>query len=246
MRSTTLAPGTPPPKQGKFLAAHQLKLRGANASIYYELDRAEHGGLHWALDQIKEIKEYGNHITSKLSHADLIQLGAICAVQYCEGPQILFKMGRQDATEAGPVDRLPDPSKPEMMTQVFHRMGFNDQQIVAIMGRHTLGGAKMETSGYQGRWTQNPYVFDNAYYKEILLGDKSKFLKTESDIELGVNPRFRPTVEAYAQDQALFFKDYAEAHVMLGQAGQEHNLLCEIEDVIEQEKLIDSETGTKL
>ena len=101
-------------------------------------------------------------------------------------------MGREDATEAGPKDRLPDPSKPEMMSSIYHRMGFTDNEIVAIMGCHTLGFARMDTSGYEGRWVQNPYVFDNSYYKEVLLGEKSKFLKTESDIELGANPRFRP------------------------------------------------------
>lgn len=57
-------------------------------------------------------------------------------------------------------------------------MGCNKREIVALMGMHTLGFAH---SGYKGRWTQNPYVFDNTYYKELLLGDKSKFLKTEGE-----------------------------------------------------------------
>lgn len=37
--------------------------------------------------------------------------------------------------------------------------------------------------GFEGRWTKNPLVFDNTYYKEIL-SEKSKYLKLEADEEL--------------------------------------------------------------
>jgi L-ascorbate peroxidase len=202
---------------------------GADASIIYEMDRPDSAGLQFALDKIKEVKENGNHITDMLSMADLIQLGGICGIQYCGGPTMTFKMGRKDATHEGPTGNLPDPAQPHLMSAVFHRMGFSDQQIVAIMGVHTLGKAKMDTSGYEGTWTMNPYVFDNTYYKELLMGDKSKYLQTESDVELVLNPNFKPFVEMYAQDQEKFFEDYAEAHDMLGSMGQEQNLICEIE-----------------
>ena len=78
--------------------------------------------------------------------------------------------------------------------------GMTANEIVAIMGIHTIGKAKADISGHEGRWTMNPYVFDNTYYKELLLGDKSKYLKTASDIELVKNPAFRPHVEQFAED----------------------------------------------
>jgi L-ascorbate peroxidase len=56
------------------------------------------------------------------------------------------------------------------------RMGFTKQDLVAIMGSHTLGFAHSDRSGFHGRWTQNPHVFDNSYYKEVLLGERSRFL----------------------------------------------------------------------
>ena len=104
------------------------------------------------------------------------------------------------------------------------------------MGCHSIGGAKMETSGYEGKWTQNPYVFDNSYYKELMLGDKSKHMKTESDWELVNNDRYRPFVEQYAQDKELFFEDYAIAHEKLGSTGQIDNLVCEIEQACKEER----------
>ena len=164
------------------------------------MKRPDHAGLKYALDQIKMIQENGNHITAELSLADLIQLGGIAAVEYCGGPKILFKMGRVDAEAEGVEGLLPNPDEPKTMSATFRRCGFTDREIVAIMGIHTIGKAKADISGHEGRWTMNPYVFDNTYYKELLLGDKSKYLKTASDIELVKNPAFRPHVEQFAED----------------------------------------------
>jgi L-ascorbate peroxidase len=61
------------------------------------------------------------------------------------------------------------------------RNGFSKQEVVALMGSHTIGFARMDRTGFQGRWTQNPHIFDNDYFKEVLLGDKSKFLKTPTE-----------------------------------------------------------------
>lgn len=63
------------------------------------------------------------------------------------------------------------------------------------MGMHTLGFAH---SGLKGRWTQNPYVFDNTYYKELLLGEKSKFLKTHGEHLLVSDSEMKNIVEQYA------------------------------------------------
>lgn len=66
-----------------------------------ELAKAENKGLDFAIEQIEDIKEEGNHITALLSYSDLIQLGGYAAVEYCGGPSMIFKMGRTDAeTEA--------------------------------------------------------------------------------------------------------------------------------------------------
>ena len=76
----------------------------------------------------------------------------------------------------------------------------------------------------------NPYVFDNTYYKELLLKDQSKYFKTEADLKLLQNSQLKNWVEAYADDQDLFFRNYAKAHVKVSELGWEGRLLSEFEN----------------
>ena len=66
------------------------------------------------------------------------------------------------------------------------------------MGVHTVGFANDDNKGKKGRWTMNPYVFDNTYFQEVLLGRESLYLKTQADLELLQNPETRTWVETYA------------------------------------------------
>ena len=55
--------------------------------------------------------------------------------------------------------RLPDADKGskkmtiEHVRNVFNRMGFNDREIVALLGAHALGRCHTDASGYWGPWT---------------------------------------------------------------------------------------------
>jgi catalase (peroxidase I) len=64
----------------------------------------------------------------------------------------------------------------------------------------------------------------------VLLGHDSKYLKTEADLKLLHRPEFKHWVEAYAQDQNLFFTNYARAHVKVSEMGQEEHLLSEFNE----------------
>ena len=62
-----------------------------------------------------------------------------------------------------------------------------------------------------------------------MLGDRSKYYKTAADKKLINDARLKECVEKYAQDQSLFFSNYAKAHVKISELTFEKNLVSEIE-----------------
>merc|ERR1719453_1979565 len=104
-----------------------------------------------------------------VSWADCIQMASAVGIELCGGPKIDMKYGRVDVSGpegcAGPTSRegfggnagLPDALPPfgcgaatpaEHLRNVFSKkMGFTDQEIVALSGAHTIGRAFKERSG---------------------------------------------------------------------------------------------------
>ncbi|RAL63092.1 hypothetical protein DID88_004176 [Monilinia fructigena] len=162
-----------------------------------------------------------------ISYSDLWILAGICAIQEMQGPIIPFRPGRQDkeASACTPDGRLPDASQGNKhLRAIFGRMGFNDQEIVALSGAHALGRCHTDRSGFNGPWTFSPTVLTNDYYK-LLLDEKWNWKKwngpkqyedktTKSlmmlptDMALVSDKSFRSWVEKYAKDEALFMKDF--------------------------------------
>lgn len=109
-----------------------------------------------------------------ISYGDLYTLGGVCAVQELSGPDIPWRPGRVDADASActPDGRLPDASQgPKHIRDIFYRMGFNDQEIVALCGAHSLGRAHTSNSGYDGPWDFSPTMFTNEFFK-LLLDEK--------------------------------------------------------------------------
>lgn len=182
----------------------------------HELAHEANRGLDIAIRLLEPIKEMFPIIT----YADFYQLAGVVAVEITGGPEIPFHPGRPDKTESPPEGRLPDAKRgPDHLREVFYRMGFTDRDIVALSGGHTLGRCHKERSGFEGAWTNNPLIFDNSYFKELVSGEKEALIQLPSDKALVEDPAFRPYVEEYAQDEDAFFEDYAAAHLKLSELG---------------------------
>lgn len=82
----------------------------------------------------------------QISYADLWTLAGVVAIKEMGGPSIPWRAGRTDigeevAAQKVPANgRLPDAmKKTDHLRDIFYRMGFNDQDIVALSGAHALG-----------------------------------------------------------------------------------------------------------
>jgi len=117
------------------------------------------------------IASYG----TALSWADLIAYVGVVSIETMGGPAIPFAYGRVDEMDPGkvtPDGRLPDADKGDGpgpktragIREVFNRMGFDDQEIVALSGAHALGRCHADASGYVGPWSGTPTLFNNSYF----------------------------------------------------------------------------------
>ena len=120
------------------------------------------------------------------------------------------------------------------LREIFGRMGFNDQEIVALAGAHALGRCHADASGYVGPWTPTPTTFNNLYFSLLVnlkwvpnvvnehaqFKDPSgKLMMLPSDIVLIEDAKFRKYVDIYAKDQKKFFDDFAKAFQKLEELG---------------------------
>lgn len=151
-----------------------------------------------------------------MSRADYWQLAAIAGIEmgvsisniacfedYCMTPMpnIEFRMGREDC-ETSPYTRdwnifPPATLTRKQMMQYFDEMfDFNEEEVVAIMGAHTLGRAVRENSGYSGKWKVNETLHFNTKFYSFLINDHvwfknnitySKFVRSSCTKKIGIS-----------------------------------------------------------
>jgi cytochrome c peroxidase len=210
---------------------------GSNGATMRFDPESEHGanaGLKTARDFLEPIKEQFPWIT----YSDLWTLGGVAAVQELQGPIVPWRPGRadRDLSFCTPDGRLPDAAQGQKhVRDIFYRMGFNDQEIVALLGAHALGRCHPDRSGFDGPWTFSPITMTNDFFT-LLLGEKwgwknwkgpkqyeDKKTKTlmmlPADMAMVQDPKFKKFVEEYARDNDKFFKDFSDVIVKLFELG---------------------------
>jgi len=204
-----------------------------------ELAHGANAGLDKAVAFLEPIKSK----YPEVSYADLYTLAGCVAVQTLGGPKVAWRSGRKDSLDpkdVTPDGRLPDADKGEPgktaahLREIFGRMGFNDQEIVALAGAHALGRCHADASGYVGPWTPTPTTFNNLYYTLLLnlkwepntvngkfqyKDPSGKLMMLPSDLVLIEDEGFKKYVTQYAADEKLFFKDFAAAFQKLEELG---------------------------
>jgi len=213
---------------------------GSNgATMRFEPESADgaNAGLEFARDKLEQIKLKHPNI----SYADLWILASYVAIEEMGGPRIEFKAGRTDAkdgSECPVVGRLPDATKgADHVRDVFYRMGFNDREIVALVGGgHAIGRCHKDRSGFDGPWTRAPTTVSNEFFNRLFeeqwvekkmpsgvqqFVDKStgKIMMLPTDMTMISDPEFRKYSKIYYDDEATFLKDFGAAFKKLTELG---------------------------
>ncbi|KAE8373641.1 heme peroxidase [Aspergillus bertholletiae] len=210
---------------------------GSNGATMRFAPESEHGanaGLKAARDFLEPVKAKFPWIT----YSDLWTLAGSCAVQELGGPAIPWRPGREDkdVSACTPDGRLPDAAKDHQhVRDIFYRMGFNDQEIVALIGAHALGRAHPDRSGFDGPWNFSPTVFTNEFFR-LLIDEKwqprkwngpaqftdkttGTLMMLPADMAFVKDKAFKKHVERYARDSDAFFKDFTDVYVKLLELG---------------------------
>ena len=225
--------------------------RGADGSIRFEIPDAENVRLGRPLALVMAMKPAG------LSVADAVAVAGAAAVEASGGPRIAIGLGRLDASAAAPavlrrpiqqpgdeardvVKRtLPEPGLSTVgLRRYFRRVGLSDQELVALMGAHTLGRHNtllnmtkaclrnltrecLETAPVRAPFeARTPDAFDNSYYSLLLAWDDRSLERGEAnfiptDVALVLDASFRRHVVAFARSEPLFRTTFARAYAKL-------------------------------
>lgn len=213
---------------------------GATMRFVPELTDDGNSGLDVARSALEPIKQKFPLMT----YSDLWTLAGKVAIEEMGGPLIPWQCGRVDCIDdkyVPPNGRLPFAYKnANHIRETFGRMGFNDREMVLLLGAHGLGRCHKRYSGWDGKWTKNPIVFSNEFFVVLLnekwtLGsvpetgkdqyyneDKS-LIMLNTDIELIRDSQFLQLVELYSQSQSVFFQDFSIAFGKLLELGIERD-----------------------
>lgn len=215
---------------------------GSNgAGMRYEAEGGDpaNAGLQHARVFLEPLKEKHNWIT----YADLWTLAGAVAIKEMGGPEISWLPGRTDYVDDSklpPRGRLPDGAQgADHLRWIFYRMGFSDQEIVALSGAHNLGRCHADRSGFDGAWVNAPTRFSNTYFrlmisrswKEKTLDNgvrqfvhydedaEEELMMLPTDLALMADPSFKHWVQVYAKDKDKFFEDFAKVFAKLIELG---------------------------
>lgn len=208
---------------------------GATMRFNPESSFGANAGLDHARNRLESVKEKFPDI----SYADLWILAGNTAIEEMGGPKLPFRGGRTDdpdGTTCPPDGRLPDGDKgAQHVRDIFYRQGFNDQEIVALVGGgHALGRCHKDRSGFDGPWTRAPTTFSNEFFREVLDNKWTKrswsgppqyedptkdLMMLETDLVLATDSEFRKYSEIYKDDYGRFAKDFTSAWTKLTENG---------------------------
>ncbi|XP_067938924.1 putative ascorbate peroxidase [Watersipora subatra] len=116
-----------------------------------------------------------------ISFADFVVLLGTVAVEtgmaQTGGPgeiKFPFRTGRRSCSDPATYNlahTFPQGQDPKGIEFLMEEFGLTKKLAVALLGAHSLGRCRAETSGFEGTWDRTPTVMDNGYYLSLVNTD---------------------------------------------------------------------------
>ncbi|TGL63776.1 peroxidase family protein [Leptospira sarikeiensis] len=185
---------------------------GLEGSIRFPsiLNDEHNRGIHKQLETIihlrEEMEKEGR--VGVPSFSDMVALSGALAIQKAGGPLVHILPGRQDSNYPSGRMLMPvDSPNIKDSLDYFSMMEFSVRDTVLLLGVHTLGWHS------KGSFTETPNIFNNHYFRDLLLDGGAKMLA--SDRALLGQEETRRIVTEYALSESHFFRDFQSLYQRL-------------------------------
>jgi hypothetical protein len=158
---------------------HDCINNGCDGSLILsdECSRPENAGLS---DICTKLLDWSTRYD--VSAADMIQFAAATAISQCPlGPKVQALVGRKDKKKAAHVGSVPSSRDPvEKILGAFGAKGFSAQDVVALMGTHSVAVQLHDDPAQAGKSLDStPSVCDMTFYKETKDGTAPYSLQSD-------------------------------------------------------------------
>jgi len=177
--------------------------------LQLELSKPENQGLEEAVKFIQKIKNILKE--EPYSYRDILYLSGAVAVEITHGPYINLVIPSYSNKQFLEIGIPLSEEKFESFYKKFQQLGLSKKEMVALIGAHTLGKEN------QKPFTEDPFKFDNSYFKRLLFYQEdsslSKMLYT--DWELLKDQECKKYIEEFAIDENHFFEEFKNAYIKM-------------------------------
>ncbi|KAF7362631.1 Peroxidase [Mycena venus] len=190
---------------------------GLDGSIRFseEQSRSENAGTGFS----NTVAVFASFTTRHVSLADLIAIGAVTAIENCNGPQIDFRGGRVDSA-APDAPGVPEPQQ-DLQAHIdsFARQGFTQTEMISLIAcGHSFGGVehkafpdivpdlKDPNNTLSVAHFDSTFVnFDNKVATEYISGT------TQNPLVVGANDTTNSDKRIFASDRNVTMKSFADS-----------------------------------
>lgn len=178
-------------------------------NLSLELQKPVNHNLEMAIKFIQSIK---NKVQNEpYSYRDILYLAGATAVEITNGPYIeiiIPSFSDKLFIEIG----IPEEHETfNSFYKKFEQLGLSKKEMIALMGAHTLGKENNKP------FTNDPFTFDNSYFKRLLHFEEdntlSSFLKT--DWELLQDEDSKQYIQEFAHLEESFFETFKKAYLKM-------------------------------